>query len=107
MVYGIFSGEYSDWQCHGYFETESSAKAYCKAKNMEKLKWEDDYYILVLHNLVEGADRDSKKAYMYFAEDGRVERAKYDDDGILTGDGPRVIANRWNICLYADGVEPR
>ena len=33
MVYGIFSGEYSDWTCHGYFETQKDAAAYCKEMN--------------------------------------------------------------------------
>lgn len=29
VIYGIFDGEYSDWQCIGYFENEEDAYRYC------------------------------------------------------------------------------
>ena len=35
IIYGIFDGEYSDWQCIGYFENEEDAYRYCAETTRE------------------------------------------------------------------------
>lgn len=92
MVYGIFSGQYSDWQCHGYFETQEEADAYCK--EMETKQEHDEYYVLVLYNLAEGKDRECKKAYYYSNRTKGWGRNKESDDDILKGDETRVYAGK-------------
>jgi hypothetical protein len=42
-VFGIFSGEYSDWQVHGYLNTEDEAEKYCALKN-KGLDFDKYYY---------------------------------------------------------------
>lgn len=94
MIYGIFSGEYSDWYCHGYFETKEEAVDYCDKLNA---KYEcDNYYIKVLYNLADGSDKDCPKAYRYFAVTGKWERSEYDDDSILSGCDPTVYCGNSN-----------
>ena len=60
MVYGVFSGEYSDWEVHGYFDNEKDAKAYCEEKNGGYNK----YYVLPLINLKDG-DPEVYRGYAY------------------------------------------
>ena len=81
MVYGIFSGVYSDWECHGYFETEAEANEYCNEHNGEN-SW-DNYYVKPMLNLAEGADPTIKRAYVYYIKGidaGTYKRSKDDDD---------------------------
>ena len=78
MVYGIFSGEYSDWNCEGYFNTKKEANAYCKEMNHRH--GYEEYYVKVLYNLAEGKDNGCKKAYRYYNRTGEWERDKYDDE---------------------------
>ena len=74
MVYGIFSGAYSDWDAHGYFDTLEEAEKYAREKGT-------DYYVLPLLNLAEGADQDVRRAYhFYLSFGGYYERAEDDDD---------------------------
>lgn len=42
-VYGVFAGEYSDWECLGFFIDESEAEKYCMLQ--------DDRYIMEIDNL--------------------------------------------------------
>ena len=88
MVYGIFSGEYSDWTCEGYFDTKEEANAYCKEMN-EKCEY-DNFYVKVLYNLAEGKDRECKKAYYYSNRTKEWGRDKYYDDDILKGNDTRL-----------------
>lgn len=83
MVYGVFSGEYSDWTCHGYFETQKDATAYCKEMNSKQEY--DEYYVKVLYNLAEGKDRECKKAYYYSNLTKEWGRDPASDDDILKG----------------------
>lgn len=46
-IYGIFSGEYSDWNVHGFFEDKIKAEKYCAYQNC-------DYYVLELGNIESG-----------------------------------------------------
>ena len=76
MVYGIFSGAYSDWDVHGYFDTLEDAEKYAREKG-------SDYYVLPLLNLAEGADQDVRRAFhFYLSGGGYYERAECDDDFI-------------------------
>ena len=55
-VYGIFSGQYSDWSIHGYFTDENKAEKYCAKMNIEdedKGYWNDYYYIVEIANMEE------------------------------------------------------
>jgi hypothetical protein len=61
MVYGVFSGEYSDWEAHGYFEKEEDAIAYCDMKNGGDYR---EYYVLKLLNLKDG-DPEVYRCYSY------------------------------------------
>ena len=61
MVYGVFSGEYSDWEVHGYFEKEEDAIAYCDMKNGGDYR---EYYVLKLLNLKDG-DPEVYRCYSY------------------------------------------
>jgi hypothetical protein len=49
-VYGIFSGAYSDWSVHGFFESEDEAMVYCAIKN-QGLDEYDKYYIMPLSKI--------------------------------------------------------
>lgn len=44
-IYAIFSGEYSDWAVHGFFETEEEANNYCLIKNQNDKYYSDNYYV--------------------------------------------------------------
>lgn len=92
MVYGIFSGEYSDWNCEGYFDTKKDANAYCKEMNHRH--GYEEYYVKVLYNLAEGKDKECKKAYRYYNRTGKWERDKYDDDDILKSSRTRIYARK-------------
>ena len=62
MVYGVFSGQYSDWHVHGYFEDKVAAQKYCAKKNLHKENYDDDeeeswyshhtYYVKDIPNLI-------------------------------------------------------
>lgn len=43
-VYGVFSGQYSDWDVHGYFTDKDLAERYCALKNGEGIDYGSDYY---------------------------------------------------------------
>ena len=88
MVYGIFSGEYSDWTCHGYFDTKEEANAYCNGMNNKQ--GYDEYYVKVLYNLADGKDRECKKAYYYNNSTKEWGRYHISDDDILASDEARV-----------------
>lgn len=61
MVYGVFSGQYSDWEVHGYFEKEEDATAYCDMKNNGGYQ---EYYVLKLPNLKD-SDPEVYRCYAY------------------------------------------
>ena len=43
VVYGVFSGCYSDWNVHGYFKTRDEAEKYCAIQNRKNIY--DKYYV--------------------------------------------------------------
>ena len=47
MVYGIFCGQYSDWDVIGYFNNKEDAEKYIAFEN-NKLGYEE-YYIIELN----------------------------------------------------------
>ena len=69
MVYGVFDGQYSDWEVLGYFEKETDAEEYCKTH---------DGYILPLLNLKTG-DPDVRRAYWFSTESGEYRKAFVED----------------------------
>jgi len=56
MIYGIFSGEYSDWNCHGYFDKLEDAEKYCTFMNTKE---SETYYIENIEKLECLFDKDS------------------------------------------------
>lgn len=57
MVYGVFSGCYSDWSVHGYFNSKEDADKYCCVCN--KNGEYDNYYVKPLENLENEIDLSS------------------------------------------------
>ena len=51
MIYGVFTGEYSDWDVIGYFKTEAEAEAYCERRNEGKINAYDQCYVLPMIDL--------------------------------------------------------
>ena len=56
-VYGIFSGQYSDWNIHGYFTNKNKAEKYCAKMNI-KNEWDDIYYATEIKNIQESVSMD-------------------------------------------------
>ena len=50
IIYGIFSGAYSDWQIHGYMIDKDEAEKYCALKNKDSDDW-DNHYIVNIDNI--------------------------------------------------------
>ena len=50
MIYGVFSGCYSDWRIIGYFENKDDAEKYVVSHNNITDEY-DEYYILTINNL--------------------------------------------------------
>jgi hypothetical protein len=48
--YGVFQGQYSDWNCIGYFDDEHSAWKYCKMRN-ETLDDYDRLYVMPIRKI--------------------------------------------------------
>lgn len=58
IVYGVFSGQYSDWSVHGYFDTRDEAEKYCAKMNLHEDKdddnsysYYDNYYVVNINKL--------------------------------------------------------
>ncbi len=49
MIYGIFSGHYSDWSIEGYFKNKEDAEKWVALKNDEY--GYDEYYIKEIRNI--------------------------------------------------------
>ena len=49
--FGIFQGQYSDWNCIGYFDDEQSAWKYCKMRN-ETLDDYDRLYVMPIKKII-------------------------------------------------------
>lgn len=51
-IYIIVSGEYSDWQVHGYMTDRVEAEKYCALKNQKGGgAWGDDYYVISIDHI--------------------------------------------------------
>lgn len=63
-VYAIFSGEYSDWNVHGFFTNEEDADKYCSFKNTENEY--EDFYVIRLDNIEREVDLGNfKTSYLH------------------------------------------
>ena len=61
-VYGIFNGEYSDWNCLGFFTDELEAEKYCALMNSKN----DGCYVVKIDNLTGKVDLSKiKPKYVY------------------------------------------
>lgn len=45
-VYGVFSGYFSNWNIHGYFNTLEEAEKYCALRNKNLEYYYDNYYVV-------------------------------------------------------------
>lgn len=108
MVYGVFSGEYSDWFVVGYFEDKEDAEAYCKEHN-DKCEYDwDEYYIKPLLNLANNDPAVFRK-YVYneyrdeiWEENGEYSEAKLEAKvRSLRGEHPVKWVDVWmQPCDY-------
>ena len=65
-IYGIFSGCYSDWNIHGYFESREEAERYCALKNRADKRedyWDSEYYIIDASHINENIEDVSLNYY--------------------------------------------
>lgn len=89
MIYGVFTGEYSDWDVIGYFKTEAEAEAYCERRNESTRCSSDDCYVLPMVDL--SAEPYEGKRIPYWVELEKGEAREYygyssedaPEDGIL------------------------
>jgi len=51
-VYGIFSGAYSDWNVHGFFEDHVEAMKYCAKINKSEANYWNQCYVKTLDKIV-------------------------------------------------------
>lgn len=91
MVYGVFSGFYSDWEVHGYFEKKADAEAYC---NKMKNKNRSAYYVKPMLNMADG-DPDVYRLYGY----NEYWDTVYDEEGEFSTNKKRT-----RVVNYRTGV---
>ena len=98
IIYGIFSGAYSDWQVHGYMTNREDAEKYCALKNSnhdDDDYFYNDYYIVNINHMytdIEDVElkyyhevifdfdegmRDEPNRYDYYIGEKREPSAKY------------------------------
>ncbi len=51
MIYGIFSGAYSNWQIHGYVTDRNEAEKYCAFKNSKDSDSWNQYYVVDINHI--------------------------------------------------------
>lgn len=112
MIYGVFTGEYSDWDVVGYFKTEAEAEAYCKRRN-ESVRYEsDECYVLPMVDL--SAEPYEGERIPYWVELEKGEAREYygysskdaPEDGILITEsffGDKVVIV-WAYPAEADKI---
>ena len=88
MIYGIFTGAYSDWECVGYFDDPEEAYQYCylynKEKCMESDWFGDEYYVLPIMRIKYEYNQKPELLYIYpinfINTDGTWKTSLYVDD---------------------------
>jgi len=102
LVYGIFSGEYSDWVVHGYFTDRGRAEQYCAKLNFDQDY--DEYYVKDIseidsdiganeklqyyHTVIFDFDkgmRNTPNDYIYYIGSRRKEESVYNSFGKNNG----------------------
>ena len=89
MIYGVFSGCYSDWRIIGYFENEDDAEKYVASHNDIEDKY-DEYYILEINNLKLTEEQKNLKVKQYHHVVFDYENGKF----VM-----RNEPDRYDICL--------
>lgn len=95
IIYGIFSGCYSNWEIHGYMTNREEAEKYCALKNYEdNNKWHQYYVVDINHIHLNTKDiklkyyhevifdfdtgmRDEPNRYEYYIGEDKKPYAKY------------------------------
>jgi len=103
-IYGIFSGCYSDWSGHGYFNTLDEAEKYCAIKNSgSKDSW-DKYYVINLEQIMADVSRVKLKCYhevvFDFDSGMRQEPKRYE---YYTGNEERSSKITYNTFRNSNG----
>ena len=104
VVFGVFTGHYSDWECKGFFEDANSAYMYCDMRNLTA-KWESDdgYYVIPLRKIrCEFAKKPEAVRFrymMYFDMDrnGELHVLKKDADGFIVCTGAEEYDNETTV----------
>ena len=85
MVYGIFSGVYSDWNVYGYFTDRTRAEQYCAKLNFngdhEDYDQYDEYYVRDIPEINSDVGNNEKLKYYHtvFFDFGRGMRNTPED----------------------------
>jgi hypothetical protein len=112
MIYGVFTGEYSDWDVIGYFKTEAEAEAYCKRRNEGKIGAYDQYYVLPMIDLSAVPYEGKRIPYEFDPEKGKVSRYYWSfkegvpEDGIIVTKNMfgETVAIVWAYPAEADKI---
>ena len=89
MIYGVFSGCYSDWRIIGYFENKDDAEKYVVSHNNITDEY-DEYYILTINNLKLTEEQKNIKVKQYHTVVFDYKNGKF----VM-----RNEPNRYDICL--------
>ena len=104
MIYGVFSGCYSDWRIIGYFENKDDAEKYVVSHNTVADEY-DEYYILEVNNLKLTEEQKNVKVKQYHTvvfdyENGKfVMRNEPDRYSLCLNDKERMI-KIGHICKW-------
>lgn len=95
-VYGIFSGQYSDWDVHGYFTDEELAEKYCALKNRGLVDDEfsscyDSYYVVELDNIQDNTNGLKDIELKYYHE-VLIDYKNYGNDGTVRDEPNRYTS---------------
>ena len=89
MIYGVFSGCYSDWRIIGYFENKDDAEKYVVSHNDIADEY-DEYYILEVNNLKLTEEQKNLKVKQYHHVVFDYENGKF----VM-----RNEPDRYSLCL--------
>ena len=83
MIYGIFSGAYSDWNIHGYMNDRDEAEKYCALKNKQNNNDSWGRYYIIEINHINANVKDVKLKYYHtvvfdFGDGMRDEPDRYE-----------------------------
>lgn len=106
MIYGVFTGEYSDWDVIGYFKTEAEAEAYCERRNEGKISAYNQCYVLPMVDLSAVPYEGKRIPYEVDLEKGEASRCYWPFKEGAPEDGIIVTKNIFGDMLVVVWVYP-